>query len=153
VLCLQDTPAAEFPALEVKWLGYHVETIGQRAYNIWPTDDDVCDPAAFRDDALSRLEARAHFRALAYRWLTDACCVFHCGPHRYTFWDYHAGRWNRDEGPRINHLLLSPHASDRVVACESTSGRGPRNGRPTTRPSGANSRFRSLGRRARGCDG
>src|SRR5439155_1288884 len=87
-------------------------------YNICPTDDDVYDPIAFRDDALCRLEARSRFRALLYLGLTDAYRVFHRETHRYTFWDYQAGRWNRDEGLRIDHLLLSPHAADRVAACE-----------------------------------
>ena len=87
-------------------------------YNICPTDDDVYDPVAFRDDALCRLEARARFRALLYLGLTDAYRVFHPEPHRYTFWDYQAGRWHRDEGLRIDHLLLSPHAADRIAACD-----------------------------------
>ena len=87
-------------------------------YNICPTDDDVYDPVAFRDDALCRLEARSRFRALVYLGLTDAYRVFHHEPHRYTFWDYQAGRWHRDEGLRIDHLLLSPHAADRIVACD-----------------------------------
>jgi exodeoxyribonuclease-3 len=86
-------------------------------YNICPSDDDVYDPVAFRDDALCRLEARSRFRALLYLGLTDAYRVFHREPHRYTFWDYQAGRWHRDEGLRIDHLLLSPHAADRIVAC------------------------------------
>jgi exodeoxyribonuclease-3 len=86
-------------------------------YNICPTDDDVYDPVAFRDDALCRLEARARFRALLYLGLTDAYRVFHREAHRYTFWDYQAGRWHRDEGLRIDHLLLSPHAADRIAAC------------------------------------
>jgi exodeoxyribonuclease III len=87
-------------------------------YNICPTDDDVYDPVALRDDALCRLEARSRFRALVYLGLTDAYRVFHREPHRYTFWDYQAGRWHRDEGLRIDHLLLSPHAADRIVACD-----------------------------------
>ena len=87
-------------------------------YNICPTDDDVYDPVAFRDDALCRLEARARFRALLYLGLTDAYRVFHREPHRYTFWDYQAGRWHRDEGLRIDHLLLSPQAADRIAACD-----------------------------------
>ena len=87
-------------------------------YNICPTDDDVYDPVAFRDDALCRIEARSRFRALLYLGLTDAYRVFHRETHRYTFWDYQAGRWHRDEGLRIDHLLLSPHAADRVAACE-----------------------------------
>src|SRR5712692_6180657 len=87
-------------------------------YNICPTDDDVYDPLAFREDALCRIEARSRFRALVYLGLTDAYRVFHREPHRYTFWDYQAGRWHRDEGLRIDHLLLSPHAADKVAACE-----------------------------------
>ena len=95
-------------------------------YNICPTDDDVYDPVAFRDDALCRLEARARFRALLYLGLTDAYRVFHREPHRYTFWDYQAGRWQRDEGLRIDHLLLSPQATDRLEECDID--RGPRGG-------------------------
>jgi exodeoxyribonuclease-3 len=87
-------------------------------YNICPTDDDVYDPVAFRDDALCRLEARSRFRALLHLGLTDAYRIFHPEPHRYTFWDYQAGRWHRDEGLRIDHLLLSPHATDRIAGCE-----------------------------------
>jgi exodeoxyribonuclease III len=87
-------------------------------YNICPADEDVYDPVAWRDDALCRIEARSRFRGLMHLGLTDAYRVFHREPHRYTFWDYQAGRWHRDEGLRIDHLLLSPHAADRVAACE-----------------------------------
>src|SRR5258708_20029863 len=83
-------------------------------YNICPTDDDVYDPVAFRDDALCRIEARSRFRALLYLGLTDAYRVFHRETHRYTFWDYQAGRWHLDEGLRIDHLLLSPPAPPTV---------------------------------------
>jgi exodeoxyribonuclease-3 len=91
-------------------------------YNICPTDADVYDPVGWRDDALCRPESRARFRALVYLGLTDAYRVFHGEPHRYTFWDYQAGRWHRDEGLRIDHLLLSPHAADRVVASDIDKG-------------------------------
>jgi len=87
-------------------------------YNICPADEDVYDPVAFRDDALCRIEARARFRALLYLGLTDGYRAFHREPHRYTYWDYQAGRWNRDEGLRIDHLLLSPHAADRIAAVD-----------------------------------
>jgi exodeoxyribonuclease III len=87
-------------------------------YNVCPADDDVYDPVAFRGDALCQMASRARFRALLYLGLTDSYRAFHREPHRYTFWDYQAGRWNRDEGLRIDHLLLSPHAADRVAACE-----------------------------------
>ena len=87
-------------------------------YNVCPADEDVYDPPAWRDDALCRIETRARFRALINLGLTDAYRAFHRESHRYTFWDYQAGRWNRDEGLRIDHLLLSPHAADRIAACE-----------------------------------
>jgi len=87
-------------------------------YNVCPGDEDVYDPLAWRDDALCRSETRARFRALVNLGLTDAYRVFHREPHRYTFWDYQAGRWNRDEGLRIDHLLLSPYAADRIAACD-----------------------------------
>lgn len=87
-------------------------------FNVVPTDDDVYDPVAWRDDALCRPESRAQLRALLYLGLTDAFRGLHGEPHCYTYWDYQAGRWPRDEGLRIDHLLLSPQAADRLDACE-----------------------------------
>jgi exodeoxyribonuclease-3 len=87
-------------------------------YNICPTDDDVFDPIGFRDDALCQPESRARFRALLHDGWTDAFRVLRPDDHLYTFWDYQMGRWYRDEGLRIDHLLLSPQAADRLVRCE-----------------------------------
>lgn len=87
-------------------------------YNVCPTDEDVYDPAAWRDDALCRPESRHRFRALLNLGLVDAFRVFHTEPHRYSFWDYQQGRWYRDEGLRIDHLLLSPQAADRLRAAD-----------------------------------
>ena len=87
--------------------------------------EDV-DPQAWRDDALCRTESRARFRTLLHGGYVEAFRTLH--PHRraYTFWDYQAGRWQRGEGLRIDHLLLSPEAADRLEACEIDS--GPRGG-------------------------
>ncbi len=93
-------------------------------FNVCPSDEDVYDPAGFADDALCRPESRARFRSLCHLGLTDAIRAFHPHPHVYTYWDYQAGRWNRDEGLRIDHLLLSPQAADRLIA--SGIDRGPR---------------------------
>ena len=84
-------------------------------YNICPTDDDVYDPKGWREDALCRPESRARFRRLVNLGLTDAFRVFDRQAHRYSFWDYQAGRWHRDEGLRIDHLMLSPQAADRLI--------------------------------------
>jgi exodeoxyribonuclease-3 len=87
-------------------------------YNICPTDDDVYDPVAWREDALCKPESRARFRVLINMGLVDAFRVFHPEPHRYSFWDYQAGRWMHDEGLRIDHLLLTPQAADRLAAAD-----------------------------------
>ena len=93
-------------------------------FNVCPTDHDVYDPKGFTDDALCRPESRARFRALCHLGYTDALRTLHTELGLYTYWDYQAGRWNRDEGLRIDHLLLSPQAADRLVA--SDVDRGPR---------------------------
>ncbi|MEJ2231001.1 MAG: exodeoxyribonuclease III [Nitrospirales bacterium] len=93
-------------------------------FNVCPTDHDVYDPKGFADDALCRPESRTRFRALCNLGYTDALRALHNEIGLYTYWDYQAGRWNRDEGLRIDHLLLSPQAADRLVASEVD--RGPR---------------------------
>ena len=91
-------------------------------YNIIPADRDVYDPEAWRDDALCRTEARARFRALLNGGYVEAFRALHPTLRAYTFWDYQAGRWQRGEGLRIDHFLLSPEAADRLDACEVDSG-------------------------------
>lgn len=87
-------------------------------YNVCPTDADVFDPAAMADDALCQPETRQRYRALTNLGLVDAFHALHPEGHRYTFWDYQAGRWARDEGLCIDHLLLSPQAADLLEASE-----------------------------------
>lgn len=91
-------------------------------YNVCPTDDDVYDPVNWSMDALCRPESRGLFRELCHLGLTEAFRSLHPEPHRYTFWDYQAGAWPRDNGLRIDHLLLSPQAADRLVACDIDKG-------------------------------
>jgi exodeoxyribonuclease-3 len=92
-------------------------------FNVIPADLDVYDPEAWASDALFRPETRAKFRVLLHLGLTEAWRALHV-ESGYTFWDYQGGRWSRDEGLRIDHLLLSPQAADRLEACEID--RGPR---------------------------
>jgi len=87
-------------------------------FNVIPTPDDVYNPAAWVDDALFRPETRAHFQALLNVGLTDAFRACHDEKQRYTFWDYQAGAWQKNQGLRIDHLLLSPQAADCLVSCE-----------------------------------
>ena len=88
-------------------------------YNVIPSEDDVYDPEAWIEDALFRPETRAAFRKILNLSYTEAFRTLHPNEvHRYTFWDYQAGSWNKDWGLRIDHLLLSPQAADRLNACE-----------------------------------
>jgi exodeoxyribonuclease-3 len=84
-------------------------------YNVIPTADDVHNPAAWATDALFLPETRAKFRALANLGLTDAVRAVSDDSGLYTFWDYQAGAWQKNWGIRIDHLLLSPQAADRLV--------------------------------------
>ena len=99
-------------------LGHEETLVLGGDYNIAPTDADVYDPPAWADDALCRLEARSRFRAILHLGLTEAYRALHTAPGAYSFWDYQKGRWQRDEGLRIDHLLLSPQAADRLLACD-----------------------------------
>ena len=69
--------------------------------------------------SIRRPDTRARYRAVVHLGLTDAYRALHPdAAGAYTFWDYQKGRWQRDEGLRIDHLLLSPQAADRLEACD-----------------------------------
>lgn len=87
-------------------------------FNIIPEDGDVYNPERWRGDALFLPESRERFRAFLHLGLTEAFRALHAEADAYTYWDYQGGAWNRDEGLRIDHLLLSPQAADRLQACE-----------------------------------
>lgn len=81
-------------------------------YNVIPQDEDARNPEAWREDALARPETRAAFRRILNLGLTDAFRARNQAPGQYSFWDYQAGAWNRDNGIRIDHVLLCPYAAD-----------------------------------------
>jgi exodeoxyribonuclease-3 len=82
-------------------------------YNVIPTPLDAKNPEAWTGDALFQPESRAKFRCLVNLGFTDAIRQVHGdAPGLYTFWDYQAGAWQRNNGIRIDHLLLSPEAAD-----------------------------------------
>lgn len=85
-------------------------------YNVIPTDADVFSPAAFANDALTQPQSRQALRTLLNLGLTDAVRAFDPDGACYTFYDYQAGAWQRGNGLRIDHLLLSPQAADRLTA-------------------------------------
>jgi exodeoxyribonuclease-3 len=87
-------------------------------YNVIPEPSDVYDPKKWARDALFLPESRNALRCIVNLGLTDAFAALNPGGGRYSWWDYRAGSWDRDEGCRIDHLLLSPQAADRLLASD-----------------------------------
>lgn len=81
-------------------------------YNVIPQDEDAARPQVWQQDALALPQSRAAFRRLLNLGLTEAFRARVLGPDHYSFWDYQAGAWNKNDGIRIDHLLLSPQAAD-----------------------------------------
>jgi exodeoxyribonuclease-3 len=97
-------------------LAYEEALVMAGDYNVIPADEDVYDPEAWRNDALFARPSRHAFNAFMALGLVDAIRTCDRRPGQYTFWDYQAGAWQKNHGLRIDHLMLSPHAADRLVA-------------------------------------
>ncbi|MAP94245.1 MAG: exodeoxyribonuclease III [Ponticaulis sp.] len=87
-------------------------------YNVIPSDDDCWDPSVWANDALAQPESRAAFQRLQWLGYTESFASIEAKSHAYTFWDYQRGAWQKDHGIRIDHLLLSPEAGDRLEKVE-----------------------------------
>ncbi len=83
-------------------------------YNVCPTARDVWDEKAMAGDALVQPQSRAAWRTLVHQGWTDAIRLRHPEARLYTYWDYFRDRFTHDHGLRIDHLLLSPQAADRL---------------------------------------
>lgn len=84
-------------------------------YNVIPEPGDCHDPGLWAHDALFLPQTRARFRELLNLGLTDAVRATTNAEKLYTFWDYQAGAWQKNNGIRIDHLLLSAQATDRLA--------------------------------------
>ncbi len=81
-------------------------------YNVIPEPRDARNPENWTGDALFQPESRGAFRSLLALGLTDAVRATNQADGIYTFWDYQAGAWQKNNGIRIDHVLLSPEAVD-----------------------------------------
>lgn len=86
-------------------------------YNIIPQPEDAARPEAWIDDALFRPESRAAFRRIVNLGFTEAFRARQSGAGHYSFWDYQAGAWDRNDGIRIDHFLLTPQCADLLNDC------------------------------------
>ena len=85
-------------------------------YNVIPEPIDAKNPEIWVNDALFQPETRQAFRRLINRGLTEALRATTDAAGIYTFWDYQAGAWQKNNGIRIDHLLLSPEAANRLIS-------------------------------------
>ena len=87
-------------------------------YNVIPQAEDAARPEAWETDALYRPETRQAFRDIVNLGFTEAFRARNQMPGHYSFWDYQAGSWQRNDGIRIDHFLLTPQAADLLTDCQ-----------------------------------
>ena len=83
-------------------------------FNIIPTAEDVYNPKSFEDDALFRLEIRKKLREIINLGFNDVYRHFNETKEGYTFWDYMRGAWQKNNGMRIDHFLVSNSLIDQI---------------------------------------
>jgi exodeoxyribonuclease-3 len=121
-----NPPDSEKYSYKIKWMDRLIHYARERLaleeplvlagdFNVIPEPVDARNPAAWVNDALFLPITRNRFRALCHLGLTDALRAGSDDGGLYTFWDYQAGAWQKNNGIRIDHLLLSPQAADRLV--------------------------------------
>lgn len=83
-------------------------------FNVMPTERDVRRPERWHDDALFAPDVRAAYARLLRQGWTDALRTIHPDETIYTFWKYWRGAFERNDGLRIDHILVSPSIADRL---------------------------------------
>ena len=68
-------------------------------------------------DALYLKETRRCMKELLNIGLIDSYRLKYPNLKEYSFWDYQAGAWNRNDGIRIDHILMTPACGDMLLEC------------------------------------
>jgi exodeoxyribonuclease-3 len=121
-----NPPDTDKYSYKIKWMNRLIDYARKRLaleeplvlagdYNVIPAAADARNPSAWVNDALFLPATRERYRALCNLGLTDAVRASSEEPGLYTFWDYQAGAWQKNNGIRIDHVLLSPQAADRLI--------------------------------------
>src|SRR6056297_2349551 len=108
---------ARLKARAAELLGEEAPAVLAGDYNVIPQDADAARPEAWAKDALALPETRRAFREILHLGYTEAFRAREPGPGHYSFWDYQASSWERNDGIRIDHLLLTPQAADLLREC------------------------------------
>jgi exodeoxyribonuclease III len=122
-----NPPYSEKYSYKIKWMNRLIDYARRRLqleeplllagdFNVIPTALDARNPATWVGDALFLPRTREKFHTLCNLGLMDAVRACVDGPGPFTFWDYQAGAWQKNDGIRIDHVLLSPQAADLLVA-------------------------------------
>jgi len=121
-----NPPDTDKYSYKIKWMNRLIDYASERLaleeplilagdYNVIPVGVDARNPSAWTGDALFLPATRERYRALCHLGLTDAVRASSDAAGLYTFWDYQAGAWQKNNGIRIDHMLLSPQAADRLI--------------------------------------
>jgi exodeoxyribonuclease-3 len=121
-----NPPDTDKYSYKIKWMNRLIDYANERLaleeplilagdYNVIPAAADARNPSAWTGDALFLPTTRERYRALCHLGLTDAVRASSDAAGLYTFWDYQAGAWQKNNGIRIDHMLLSPQAADRLI--------------------------------------
>ena len=100
-------------AAELLMAGVPVVLAGD--YNVVPTASDIYPTRSLDGNALIQPETRQAFAKMLFQGWTDALRKVHAEGPLWTFWDYKRGRWPADKGMRLDHFLLSPQLSGRLI--------------------------------------
>jgi len=122
-----NPPESDKYSYKISWMNRLIEYAHERLrleealvlagdFNVIPGPLDARNPDSWVGDALFLPRTRERFNSLCNLGLTDAIRAVSDGPGPFTFWDYQAGAWQKNNGIRIDHLLLSPQAIDRLLA-------------------------------------
>jgi exodeoxyribonuclease-3 len=123
-----QAPASDKFAYKMRWLhalrGWvqaqlqrHPRLVLMGDFNIAPEDRDVHDPAAWAGQILCTPEEREHFQRLLALGLHDAFRLFEQAPKSWSWWDYRNLAFRKNQGLRIDHILVSDALRPRVTAC------------------------------------
>ncbi|WP_310385145.1 exodeoxyribonuclease III [Roseateles sp.] len=95
----------------------HEKLVLMGDFNIAPTDADVYDPIAWAGQIHCTPEERAHFQAMLEQGMVDAFRLFEQAPKSWTWWDYRNLAFRKNQGLRIDHILVSQGLKGQVKAC------------------------------------
>lgn len=123
------SPDSEKYTYKLKWLNklqaylqqelaQHPRLIVLGDFNIAPEDKDVHDPAAWEGHVLVSPAERSALKNILDLGLKDSFRLLNTEPGQYSWWDYRAGAFRRNNGLRIDHILSSSELAPHCVRCE-----------------------------------